>query len=130
MLQPSAFGVFLKDKRKEAHLLQDELAKVIGKTGQYISNIEKGKNNAPPKESDVEALIQKLELSTEDAREFRIKAAADRQQLPKSQMEYIASHPTLLRLLYYAEKHNIDDNIWNTFLDKISRESASEFDSI
>ncbi len=114
MIQPSNFGVLLKSKRQAAHLNQEELAMAIGKTGQYICNIEKGKNNSPPKESDIEALIQKLELEPEDAREFRIKAAADRQQLPKSQMEYILSHPSLLRLLYYAEDHNIDDNRWKT----------------
>lgn len=126
MLQPSAFGVFLKDKRKEAHLLQDELAKAIGKTGQYISNIEKGKNNSPPKEADIETLIQKLGLSTDDAQEFRIKAAADRQQLPKSLMQYIASHPSLLRLLYYAEEHNVDDKTWETLFGNVLREDKSK----
>ena len=55
--------------------LTEELAAAIGKTGQYISNIEKGKNNAPPKDTDIDALIQKLELDSEDAKEFRVKAA-------------------------------------------------------
>lgn len=55
MVQASEFGVFLKQKRQEAQLTQDELASAIGKTGQYISNIEKGKNNSPPKK-----LISKL----------------------------------------------------------------------
>lgn len=130
MLQPSEFGIFLKSKRKEAQLLQDELAKAIGKTGQYISNIEKGKNNSPPKESDIEALIQKLELSPEDAQEFRLKAAADRQQLPKSQMQYITSHPSLLRLLCYAEQNNIEDNTWETLFSKLSTEATNNPDYI
>lgn len=63
MIEPSEFGLFLKEKRKVAHLTQDDLAAVINKSGQYISNIEKGKNNAPPDPSDIEALIQKLGLS-------------------------------------------------------------------
>lgn len=116
MLQPSAFGVFLKDKRKEAHLLQDELAKAIGKTGQYISNIEKGKNNSPPKEADIEALISKLGLSASDAKEFRAKAAADRNQLPQAQMQYILSHPSLFKLICLAEEQGIDDGHWETIL--------------
>lgn len=61
MIEPSDFGKFLKEKRKSAHLTQDDLAAVINKSGQYISNIEKGKNNAPPRSSDIEALIEKLE---------------------------------------------------------------------
>lgn len=60
MIEPSDFGRFLKERRKSAHLTQDELAAAINKSGQYISNIEKGKNNAPPNPSDIEALIKKL----------------------------------------------------------------------
>lgn len=52
MIEPSDFGLFLKEKRKNAQLTQDELASAINKSGQYISNIEKGKNNAPPNPSD------------------------------------------------------------------------------
>lgn len=47
MIEPSEFGLFLKEKRKAAHLTQDDLAAAINRSGQYISNIEKGKNNAP-----------------------------------------------------------------------------------
>lgn len=122
MTQPSDFGTFLKEKRQEARLNQEELAAAIGKTGQYISNIEKGKNNAPPRDTDIDALIQKLELDSEDAKEFRVKAAADRQQLPKPQMQYILSHPSLLRLLFYAEEHGTDDSTWETFLGNLSEE--------
>ena len=55
MTEPSDFGRFLKERRMAAHLTQDELAAAINKSGQYISNIEKGKNNAPPNPSDIEA---------------------------------------------------------------------------
>ena len=122
MTQPSDFGIFLKEKRQEARLNQEDLAAAIGKTGQYISNIEKGKNNAPPKGTDIDALIQKLELDSEDAKEFRVKAAADRQQLPKPQMQYILSHPSLLRLLFYAEEHETDDSTWEAFLGNLTEE--------
>lgn len=118
MLQPSEFGIFLKKKRTEANILQNELAEVIGKSGQYISNIEKGKNNSPPKESDIEALITKLDLSPEDAKEFRAKAAADRNRLPQAQMQYVLSHPSLLKLICIAEERGIDDIHWKTVLDE------------
>lgn len=38
MIEPSDFGLFLKEKRKNAQLTQDELASAINKSGQYISN--------------------------------------------------------------------------------------------
>ena len=93
MVKPSDFGLFLKEKRKAAHLTQDDLASAINKSGQYISNIEKGKNNAPPNPSDIEALIRRLGLSNDEANLFKEKASADRGRLPIEQMDYLMKHP-------------------------------------
>lgn len=101
LIEPSGFGLFLKEKRKAAQLTQDDLAAVINKTGQYISNIEKGKNNAPPNSSDIEALIQKLGLSDKEASLFKEKAFADRGRLPIEQMDYLMKHRKLLDLINY-----------------------------
>ena len=92
MTEPSDFGRFLKERRMAAHLTQDELAAAINKSGQYISNIEKGKNNAPPNPSDIEALIKKLGLSNDEANLFKAKASADRGRLPNAQMEYLMKY--------------------------------------
>lgn len=119
LIQPSDFGVLLKEKRKEANLTQDELASAIQKTGQYISNIEKGKNCAPPNDSDIEALINKLELDKDTSRLFREKAAADRMRLPKDQMNYLFEHEHLLKLIYYGQKKNMDDKSWEQILKTI-----------
>ena len=48
MNEPSDFGKYLKEKRLSIGINQTQLAAYINKTGQYISNIEKGKNNAHP----------------------------------------------------------------------------------
>lgn len=92
LIEPSDFGLFLKEKRKNAQLTQDELASAINKSGQYISNIEKGKNNAPPNPSDIEALIRRLGLSNDEANLFKEKASADRGRLPIEQMDYLMKH--------------------------------------
>lgn len=120
MIEPSDFGLFLREKRKIAHLTQDELAAVINKTGQYISNIEKGKNNAPPHSSDIESLIRKLELNDKEARLFREKAAADRYRLPNDQMEYLMKHRKLIDLINFGLENNINDKRWAEILDIIS----------
>ena len=101
MVKPSDFGLFLKEKRKAAHLTQDDLASAINKSGQYISNIEKGKNNAPPNPSDIEALIRRLGLSNDEANLFKEKASADRGRLPNEQMDYLMKHQPK-SLVYYA----------------------------
>lgn len=120
MIEPSEFGLFLKEKRKAAHLTQDDLAAVINKSGQYISNIEKGKNNAPPDPSDIEALIQKLELSDREASLFKEKASADRGRLPNEQMDYLMKHRKLLDLINYGLENNVNDKRWAEMLIAIS----------
>lgn len=120
MIEPSDFGLFLKEKRKAAHLTQDDLAAVINKSGQYISNIEKGKNNAPPDPSDIEALIQKLGLSNKEASLFKEKASADRGRLPNEQMNYLMKHRKLLDLINYGLENNINDKRWAEMLATIS----------
>ena len=120
MIEPSDFGLFLKEKRKAAHLTQVDLAAVINKSGQYISNIEKGKNNAPPDPSDIEALIQKLGLSDKEASLFKEKASADRGRLPNEQMDYLLKHRKLLDLINYGLENNVNDKRWAEMLTAIS----------
>ena len=120
MIEPSEFGLFLKEKRKAAHLTQDDLAAVINKSGQYISNIEKGKNNAPPDPSDIEAIIQKLGLSDREASLFKEKASADRGRLPNEQMDYLMKHRKLLDLINYGLENNVNDKRWAEMLTAIS----------
>lgn len=120
MIEPSEFGLFLKEKRKAAYLTQDDLAAVINKSGQYISNIEKGKNNAPPDPSDIEALIQKLGLSDREASIFKEKASADRGRLPNEQMDYLMKHRKLLDLIDYGLENNVNDKRWAEMLTAIS----------
>ena len=120
MIERSEFGLFLKEKRKAAHLTQDDLAAVINKSGQYISNIEKGKNNAPPDPSDIEALIQKLGLSDREASIFKEKASADRGRLPNEQMDYLMKHRKLLDLINYGLENNVNDKRWTEMLTAIS----------
>ncbi|MBD9226291.1 MAG: XRE family transcriptional regulator [Clostridiales bacterium] len=120
LIEPSDFGLFLKEKRKAAHLTQGDLAAVINKSGQYISNIEKGKNNAPPDPSDIEALIQKLGLSDKEASLFKEKASADRGRLPNEQMDYLLKHRKLIDLINYGLENNLNDKRWAEMLTAIS----------
>lgn len=120
MIEPSNFGLFLKEKRRAAQLTQGELASAINKSGQYISNIEKGKNNAPPNPSDIEALIKRLGLSNDEANLFKEKASADRGRLPNEQMDYLMKHRKLIDLINYGLENDINDKRWAEMLTAIS----------
>ena len=115
------FGEFLKEKRLEKKLKQEDLAVALNRTNQYISNIEKGKNNAPPDINDIEKLIKVLKLNDKEASCFRMKAAICRNSLPQKQMEYIYTHDALIDLIEYGEKHEFDDEKWITVLDILTR---------
>ena len=120
MIEPTEFGMFLKAKRKAAGLTQDDVAAAINKTGQYISNIEKGKNNAPPNSADIEAMIRALCLDDTEAKECRRLAAADRNQLSSEQMAYLLKHKTLLALIDFGVENEIKDSRWKDVFSIIS----------
>lgn len=124
MIKPTEFGEFLRAKRKTAGLTQDDVAAAINKTGQYISNIEKGKNNAPPNNADIEALIRTLNLNNVEAKECRRLAAADRNQLSNEQMAYLLKHKTLLALIDFGVKNEIEDSLWKDVFSIISNDGS------
>ena len=124
MIEPTEFGMFLKTKRKAAGLTQDDVAAAINKTGQYISNIEKGKNNAPPNSADIEAIIHALGLDDDEAKECRRLAAADRNQLSSEQMAYLLKHKTLLALIDFGVENEIKDSRWKDVFSIISSDGS------
>ncbi len=123
MFIPTPFGIMLKQTRETKKLSQGELAEELGKTAQYISNIEKGKNNSPPDDADLQILINKLGLSGDEAEKFRLLAYADRGMLPPEMFRYLFDSPSLLGLITYAQKSEIPEDFWlgllqNTKTDK------------
>ncbi len=120
MYAPTAFGVMLRQAREDANLSQLDLSIELGKTAQYISNIEKGKNNSPPDDSDLQKLIAKLGLSVSDGEKFRLLAYADRGMLPPEMFRYVFECPSLLTLIGNAVKQEIDDDFWNKTLENMN----------
>lgn len=98
MFSPTPFGVMLKETRESAKLSQFDLAAELGKTAQYISNIEKGKNNSPPDDNAIFKLINILGLKNDDAEKFRFLAYADRGMLPPEMFRYVFDSPSLVGL--------------------------------
>lgn len=121
MFIPTPFGIMLKESREKAKLSQGELSEVLGKTAQYISNIEKGKNNSPPDDSDLQKLINKLCLNVDDALKFRLLAYADRGMLPPEMFSYVMESPTLIKTINFAMSNNIPDDYWSLTLQNISK---------
>lgn len=122
MFVPTAFGIMLKQVREDAKLSQGELADVLGKTAQYISNIEKGKNNSPPDDADLLKLIGRLALNDEDAEKFRLLAYADRGMLPPEMFVYVSESPSLLGLIRFAMNNLLPEDFWGSMLQNINNQ--------
>lgn len=116
MFSPTPFGVMLKETRESAKLSQFDLASQLGKTAQYISNIEKGKNNSPPDDVAILKLIDILGLKKDDADKFRFLAYADRGMLPPEMFRYVFDSPSLVGLLNYAVTNSIPIDYWDSVL--------------
>lgn len=119
MYAPSPFGVMLKEMREQLGLSQDELAEVLNKTAQYISNMEKGKNKSPPDDSDIQKLISRLELNPENSEKFRMLAYADRGMLPPELFNYVSECPPLIGAIRSAMKNNVSPEYWTGVLNSI-----------
>ena len=114
MFSPTPFGVMLKETRECAKLSQFDLASGLGKTAQYISNIEKGKNNSPPDDEAIFKLISLLGLKGNDAEKFRFLAYADRGMLPPEMFRYVFESPALAGLISYAVTNSIPIDYWDS----------------
>ncbi len=114
MFSPTPFGVMLKETRENAKLSQFDLAVGLGKTAQYISNIEKGKNNSPPDDDAIFKLINILGLKNDEAEKFRFLAYADRGMLPPEMFRYVFNCPSLVGLLNYAVTNGIPLEYWDS----------------
>ncbi len=125
MFVPTPFGIMLKHTRENAKLSQGELAEELGKTAQYISNIEKGKNNSPPDDDDLQRLIKKLGLAGEDAAKFRLLAYADRGMLPPEMFRYVSDSPALISLITYAMSNQVPEDYWGCMLQKIELQKGN-----
>ncbi len=120
MLTPTPFGIMLKQARENANLSQGELALELKKTAQYISNIEKGKNNSPPDDEDIHKLIKKLMLNDADAEKFRLLAYADRGMLPPEMFEYVLNCSPLLGLIKKAMSTELPEGFWESLIQDIN----------
>ena len=64
-MNQSDFGKLLRDKRKEHHKTQEEVANSINKNKMLISGMETGKNN-PPIGDDLKNIMECLGLNEEE----------------------------------------------------------------
>jgi transcriptional regulator with XRE-family HTH domain len=115
------FGKYLRAIREAKGISIRQLAKAVGKTPTYISDIEK-KNNKPPEKKLLDDII--LNLNLEDYSP-KIKntlydlAAKERKDVPADIKDYIMRNPELLTIIRTTKDKPNDQQIWSQLLEKV-----------
>lgn len=107
------FGSYLRAVRQARKISVRQLAKAVGKTPTYLSDIEQ-RNNKPPEKDLLEKIIRKLNL--DEHPEVRTKlydlAAMERNDVPADIKEYIMENKNLINLIRNTKDRPNSDLIW------------------
>lgn len=114
------FGEFLHGKRMEKGVSYRELAEVIQVTAPYVSDIEKGRRNAPVMEKLVK-LSHYFGLSEEEASLMFDLAGAKKDSLPPDIPDYIKGNAQVVTALRTARDLGASEQDWQKFVDELKR---------
>ena len=114
------FGEFLHYKRLEKGVSYRELAGVINVTAPYISDIEKGRRNAPLMDK-LEKLSDYFALSEEEKLIMFDLAGKKKGDLPPDLPNYIKDNSQVVYALRTARELGADEEDWKRFVEDLKR---------
>lgn len=112
------FGIYLRKIREEKKISIRQLARAIGITPTYLSDIEKG-NNKPPNKQLLEEIVNELQIKNYDQLTNTLfdLAAKERNDVPEDIKEYIMNNEKLLSIIRIVKNKPNEQQVW----DKISK---------
>ena len=108
------FGLYLKQLREQRGLRQSDLAEVLGVSTVYLCDIEKDRRY-PPEFTKLCALVERLELSSNETAEFYDLAGAARDGVAPDVLEYLTSNVNAQFAIRKIMRQTRDYD-WNTLL--------------
>lgn len=116
----STFGERLREIRKSRQpgISQEELAERIGRSKMTVSQFETGKN-APPEGELLEALIDALGASEEEARDLRFLSAGCRNAIPNDIGKYFYASTSIYDALTAAKDAGLGESDWQEIVNEI-----------
>jgi transcriptional regulator with XRE-family HTH domain len=120
MMTYKSFGDFLHAKRIQMKLSYRELAEYIDVTAPYLSDIEKGRRNAPVMEK-LQKLSKLFGLSEkEEALMFDL-AGKKKNDLPPDLPNYIIGNEEVVAALRTARDLGANEEDWQRFVDELKK---------
>lgn len=114
----TSFGEFLRAKRLEKSLSYRDLAKVLDVTAPYVSDIEKGRRNAPVMDKLIK-LSKFFCLSEEEETIMFDLAGKVKDDLPPDLPNYIKGNTELVAALRTARDLGASDEDWQKFVEEL-----------
>lgn len=114
-----AFGDYISHKRQEMGFTLRGLAKELGLSASYISDIEKG-NREPNEKSLLDSLVKVLELNSEEAEKLYDMAAEQKNELAQDVSEYVNENSLAKVALRTAKTHGATDEDWKKFIEGLN----------
>ena len=113
-----SFGEYLREKRKERSFSLKILARLIGKSKSYISQLENGTRPAP-KQSTLEAISKALVLNDSENKKLFDLADQSRNTISDELSDYINTHKDVKEALQVSKNKNVPDEDWKSFLKQL-----------
>lgn len=113
-----AFGEFVKDKRQKLGITLRAFADELHIAPSYVSDIEKGKRNAPTQDI-LESMSQILKLNDEDKNTLFDLAASSKNEIAQDLTTYVSENQNVRVALRRAKELNLGDEEWIKIIEEM-----------
>jgi len=108
-------GQFISEKKRKKKLQSQELAKILGVSVSYLSQIEHGKRRCPDLRL-IKKMIEVFELTMEETNIFYDLYAEASGQLSPDITEYLQSNKSAVKAIRAARDASATDKDWERFI--------------
>ena len=112
-------GQFISEQKHKMHLQSQELAKILGISIPYLSQIEHGKRQCPDV-SLIKKMAEVFELTMEEKYIFYDLFAEASGQLSPDIVEYLQSNKIIIKALRTARDVSATDKDWERFIESLN----------
>lgn len=118
--QYESFGEFLQKKRLENEITLRKMAKLIGITAPYLTDIEKDRRN-PPEIQKLDKIAEILSLTEEEKAVMFDLAGKQRNSVAPDLPDYIMKRDYVAAALRTARDLDADEDDWLKFVEELKQ---------
>lgn len=114
------FGEFVKEKRQSLNITLRAFADELGIAPSYVSDIEKGKRNAPTQDI-LEDMVRVLQLNDDDKNNLFDLAAESKNEVAQDITEYVSDNQNVRVALRRAKELNLGEEEWLQIIEDMTK---------